>query len=62
MQLPSNQAPHLIPGQALSNHFHRQGGKVHEKANELREHVKGQRGECSLCVMIASTTVLFMGS
>lgn len=45
MQLPSNQAPHLIPGQALSNHFHRQGGKIHEKANELREHVKGQRGQ-----------------
>ncbi|XP_078283330.1 protein GOLM2 isoform X2 [Rhinoraja longicauda] len=45
MQLPSNQALHLIPGQALSNHFHRQGGKGHEKANELREHVKGQRDE-----------------
>ncbi|XP_059809023.1 protein GOLM2 isoform X2 [Hypanus sabinus] len=42
MQPPSNQVQHFVPGQALSNHFYRQGAKGHEKANEPREHVKGQ--------------------
>ncbi|XP_051896464.1 LOW QUALITY PROTEIN: protein GOLM2-like [Pristis pectinata] len=45
MQPPSNQAQHFAPGQALSNHFYRQGAKGHEKGSELREHAKGQRGQ-----------------
>ncbi|XP_072888789.1 protein GOLM2 isoform X2 [Hemitrygon akajei] len=45
MQPPSNQVQHFVPGQALSNHFYRQGAKGHEKANEPREHVKSQDEE-----------------